>query len=166
MPLSTETCKWCKAELPTVSGPTHAYMESTPSCWAAFGRVLAKEYSGREFFAIHRLTVDAYAVQHPGQPSRQSIQSVGVHLVRLCLFLEHDLAPEKANDAMLGAAKHKADYHWLEPPPDLGRLTAADVDAATTSAQHMNLVRQWAEQMWQVWSPHRDVVRAWAARGA
>jgi Family of unknown function (DUF5946) len=160
--VTTEECMWCKAKLPAIVGATHEYMESTPSCWAAFGRVIAKEYSDPQFFAVHRLTVDAYAVQHPGKPSRQSIQSVGVHLVRLCLFLEHGLEPEKANDAMLAAAKLKSTYHWLEPPASLGRLTVSDVDAATNAEHHKVLVRQWAEQMWQVWSAHHDVVRKWA----
>jgi hypothetical protein len=109
--VTTEECMWCKAKLPAIVGATHEYMESTPSYWAAFGRVIAKEYSDQQFFAVHRLTVDAYAVQHPGKQSRQSIQSVGVHLVRLCLFLEHGLEPEKANDAMLAAAKLKSTYH-------------------------------------------------------
>jgi hypothetical protein len=161
----TEECGGCKAKFPAIAGPTHEYMESTPSCWAAYGRVLAREYAAPAFFPTHRLTVDAYAVQHPGKPSRQSIQSVGVHLVRLCWFLEHDLTPAKANDAMLIAAKHKAHYHWLEPPASLGRLTVADVEAAADVEQHMMLAREWAEQMWQVWSPHHEVVRGWALAG-
>jgi Family of unknown function (DUF5946) len=153
---------WCKATLPVISGPTHDYMESTPSCWATFGRVLAREYVDQQYFAVHRLTVDSYAVQHPGKPSRQSIQSVGVHLVRLCLFLEHELSPDKANAAMLNAAKHKSNYFWLDPPDSLDELTVADIEAATTPEQHKALVRQWAEQMWRVWSPYHDVVRKWA----
>lgn len=160
--MNTEICPWCRAELPQISGPTHAYMESTPSCWAAFGRVVAKEYADQNFFEVHRLTVDAYAVQHPGQPSRQSIQSVGVHLVRLCLFLEHGLEAKKANSAMQAAAKMKASYRWLEPPESLGELTASQVDGARDVEHHKALVRQWAQQMWQVWSEHHGVVRQWA----
>jgi hypothetical protein len=140
-------------------------MESTPGCWAAFGRVLAREYEDRRYFAVHRLTVDSYAVQHPGTQSRQSIQSVGVHLVRLCLFHERNLAPEAANDAMLAAATHKASFHWLEPPLDLGPITIANVDAAPGVEEHMSTVRLWAAQMWDVWSPHHATVRSWADAG-
>lgn len=156
---------WCKGLFPRLEGPTHEYMQSTPGCWASYGRVLAREYEDRSLFAVHRLSVDSYAVQHPGVPSRQSIQSVGVHLVRLCLFLEHQLAPEHANDAMLAAAKQKAQYQWLEPPPSLGALTTADVEAAVDATAHERLVRTWAAQMWSVWSPHHDTVRAWARVG-
>jgi hypothetical protein len=163
--MSLEECMWCKARLPTLDGPTHEYMESTPSCWAAFGRVLAREYSDQAFFGVHRLTVDSYAVQHPGQPSRQSIQSVGVHLVRLCLFLEHQLTPENANAAMTEAAKRKSMYTWLTPPPSLGPLTVADVDAASGVAEHQAVVKRWAEQMWHVWRPHHATVRSWILDG-
>jgi len=153
---------WCRGTFSDVDGPTHEYMESIPGCWAAFGRVLAREYEDQRYFAVHRLTVDAYAVQHPGVPSRQSIQSVGVHLVRICLFLERGLAPDMANDAMLAAAKHKAQYHWLEPPTSLGSLTVADVEAATGINEHTSVVRSWASQMWEVWSPYHSTVRSWA----
>jgi hypothetical protein len=137
-------------------------MESSPGCWAAFGRVLAREYEDPRYFAVHRLAVDAYAVQHPGVPSRQSIQSVGVHLVRLCLFHERQLSPERANDAMRAAAKHKAQFHGLVPPQDLGPLTVADVDAAVGIEPHVSMVRRWAAQMWAAWSAHHATVRSWA----
>lgn len=163
--MDTETCVGCGGTFPAIEGPSHEYMESSPGCWAAFGRVLAREYSDPRLSEVHRLTVDSYAVQHPGRPSRQAIQSVGVHLVRLCLFLEHGLAPEKANDAMLVAAKRKAEYHWLEPPESLGELTVADVDAAADAEEHKDRVRAWAGQMWEVWSPHRETVRRWAGEG-
>ncbi|MCJ7555978.1 MAG: DUF5946 family protein [Gammaproteobacteria bacterium] len=116
-------CMWCKGMFPDGDGPTHKYMESTPGCWAACGHVLAREYQDQRYFAVHRLTVDAYAVQHPGVPSKQGIQSVGVHLLRLCRVLERGLPPDRANDAMLAAARHKAQYYWLEPPASLGAIT-------------------------------------------
>ena len=160
--MDVEACIWCRGTFPAIQGPVHEYMESSPGCWATFGRVLAREYSDPQFFETHRLTVDSYAVQHPGRPSRQSIQSVGVHLVRLCLFIEHELAPEEANSAMLAAARRKSEYFWLEPPASLGVLTVADIDACASVQQHKALVRSWAAQMWQVWAPHHATIRGWA----
>jgi Family of unknown function (DUF5946) len=156
-------CLWCKGRFDDLAGPVHAYMESTPGCWASYGRVLAREYEDQRYFQVHRLTVDAYAVQHPGKPSRQSIQSVAVHLIRLCHLLERELPPEKANAAMLTAARNKAHYVWLEPPAFLGELTVVDVEAAAGVEAHLSMVRQWAAQMWAVWSPHHAVVRGWAS---
>jgi len=161
--MALQQCMWCKGMFPSLDGPVHEYMESTPGCWASFGRVLAREYEDQRLFGVHRLTVDAYAVQHPGVPSRQSIQSVGVHLLRLCLFLERGLSPEKANHAMLAAAKNKAQYVWLEPPSSLGVHTVADVEAAIGIEAHEAAVRAWASQMWDVWSPYRSKIRVWAS---
>lgn len=160
--VATIRCMWCGGEFEDIEGPTHRYMQSTPGCWAAFGRVLAREYEDPRHFVVHRLSVDSYAAQHPGVSSAQSIQSVGVHLVRLCLFLERGLTPERANEAMLAAAKQKSAYVWLEPPASLGSITVADVDAAASPDEHCARVRDWARQMWAVWSPHHAVIRRWA----
>ena len=32
-------------------------MESSPACWAAYGEVLAREYSDPAYFQVHRLSV-------------------------------------------------------------------------------------------------------------
>lgn len=127
-------------------------MDSSPGCWAPFGEIIAREYSNSEFFDVHRLSVDAYAVQHPGKPSRQSIQSVGVHLIRLCLFHERGLSAENANNAVLEAGKHKHRFIWLEPPDSLGPLTVADIVKATTVEKHKALVRSLARGAWEAWS--------------
>ena len=70
-------CLSCGGVFPDIDGPVHRYMKSSPGCWAVYGEVLAREYEDPYFFEVHRLTVDAYAVQHPGSTDRQSIQSVG-----------------------------------------------------------------------------------------
>jgi hypothetical protein len=137
-------------------------MESSPGCWHAFGQVLAREYGNARLFAVHRLSVDSYAVQHPGGESRQAIQSVGVHLVRLCLFLEHGLSPEAANDAMLRVGKTKAGMFKLARPESLGEVTVADVFGARDDDAHEAQVRRWAASAWQAWAVHHDTVRSWA----
>ncbi len=160
----TERCVGCGAELTAVEGPTHRYLESSPSCWAVYGEVLAREYSDFELMGVHKLTVDAYAVQHPGRPSPQTIQSAGVHLIRLYLIFERGFPPERTDAVMRAAARHKSTFHWLEPPAGLGPLTAADVARAGSTQRHRDLVRQWAEQMWAVWAAHHETVRHWAER--
>lgn len=157
-------CIGCGGLFPDVEGSTHRYMESSAGCWAAYGEVLAREYSDPVYFEIHRLTVDAYAVQHPGQPSPQSIKSVGYHLVRLCLLLERDLEMERANEAMLIITKTKEHFTWLTPPPSLGSITVADVCKANTIEQHKQLVRLWAAAVWGAWFPHHPVIHSWLPR--
>lgn len=157
-----ETCPGCGALFDPFEGPVHAYMESSAGCWNAFGQVMAREYGNDSAFATHRLSVDAYAVQHPGGDSRQAIQSVGVHLVRLCMFLERGLTPEAANEAMLRAGRTKARMFKLARPQGLGSVTVADVISAQGDEAHVAMVRQWARAAWEAWSPHHETVRKWA----
>jgi hypothetical protein len=154
-------CIGCGGLFPQIEGPTHRYMESSPGCWAAYGEVLAREYSDRVYDDVYRLSVDAYAVQHPGEPSPQSIQSVAGHLVRLCLFLEHRLDNNRANDAILAAMRVKSNFIWLTPPTNRGDITVADVQHAPTSKEHIALVLNWARSAWAAWEPHHTQIRAW-----
>ena len=67
------------------------------------------------------------------------------------------------NEVMISAAKHKSRFRWLEPPASLGPLTIADVEAACGADEHIAVVRNWANQMWEVWSPYHQAVRTWAS---
>lgn len=154
-------CAGCRGLFEDIGGPTHRYMASSPGCRAAYGEVLAREYGDPSYADVHRLTVDAYAAQHPGRPSPQSTKSVGVHLVRLCLILEEGLDVRLANDAMLSVTKMKGQFVWLRPPSSLGPITVADVLAARTVEQHRRAVRDWAASVWTAWSEHHAVIRAW-----
>ena len=147
--------------MPDVEGPTHRYMASSPGCWAMYGEVLAREYSDRAYWAVHRVTVDCYAVQHPGEPSTQSINSVGLHLMRLCATLERGLAADAAPELMRMLAKDQRDLTWLEPPRDLGDVTIRDVHDASSPGEHAAEVMRWARSLWSAWSEHHDTVRAW-----
>jgi hypothetical protein len=159
-----EKCPGCGAEFSRREGPIHRYMESSPACWAAYGEVLAREYSNPALLPTHRLSVDAYAVQHPGRPSRQSIQSVGVHLIRLCWLLQHGLPPEQANEAMLAAGKIKNTFTWLDPPASLGEITVHDVLQTPDAATHSAAVKHWAQSAWAAWAPHHSTVQEWLVR--
>ena len=114
--IARDPCPGCGALFPDVAGPTHRYMESSPGCRAAYGVVFAREYGDRAYFEVHRLSADAYAVQHSGRRSQQAIQSVGFPLSRGCLFLERGLAAEDANDAMLANVKARHRFAWLAQP--------------------------------------------------
>jgi len=156
-------CAGCGALFPGTGGPTHRYLGASPGCWAVYGEVLAREYGDYVRYApVHRLTVDAYAAQHPGVPSPQSIRSVAVHLIRLHLQLERGLPHEKANDAMLRISARSRDFPWLDPPASPGGVTVLDVRDAKNTPEHVARVRDWARSVWEAWSSHHDTVRRWA----
>ena len=126
--------------------------------------VLAKEYENYSLYApVHRLTVDAYAAQHPGVPSRLAVQSVAVHLIRLHFQLERSLPHEEANAVMLRVSAHAKDsFTWLEPPESLGAVTVLNVLDTENPVEHAERVREWAKSVWDAWSPHHDTVRRWS----
>jgi hypothetical protein len=158
-------CPGCGALVRDISGPTHAYLGASAGCWAVFGNILAKEYGEYRYpEPTHRLTVDTYAVQHPGTPERRSIQSVNGHLVSLFLVLERGLSAPEATRAMGQVLEHAPEFSWLDPPVPNGRLTVLDVVGARDLDEHTNLVAAWARDVWAAWAPHHDTVRTLVGR--
>ena len=158
--LSTR-CIGCGGLVPQMDGPTHRYMESSPGCWHVYGELLAREYSDQAFRVAHRLTVDSYAVQHPGRPTPQAIQSVCLHLISLCLVVERGLTAAYATRVMGEATRAKERFFWLTPPVSLGAVTVSDVASPATASQHEERVRAWAEAAWSAWEQHHATVRGW-----
>lgn len=154
-------CCGCGAEFPNIVGPTHEYMLSSPGCWEAYGRVLAQEYENRAYARLHRLTVDAYAVQHPGIDCPKARNSVGIHLSRLCLMFDWGWSVERANDAMLVITAKKQHYPWLSPPADRSAITIQHVLETGDASGHLRTVEDWAKSAWQAWADHHETVRRW-----
>jgi hypothetical protein len=138
----------------------------SPACWAVYGQVLAREYSDMAFAPAHRLTVDSYAVQHPGRPSPQSIQSVGLHLVSLCLVLERAVPVQQATELLQKFALSKEHLTWLDLPATRGKITVAHVQAAKDAAEHVKWIWDWAAAAWSAWSQHHQIIYDWLQKFA
>ena len=148
-------CFSCGALVPNIDGPTHEYMLSAPGCWKLYGEILAKEYSLQNYDPIaHRITVDTYAVQHPGIKEGRTINSVNFHLIRLYLIFEKNLEVAKANSIMKKISEdeilHKK-FEWLDPPSFENTLNIADVTKADDVDDHKKIVRQWGSSVWKAW---------------
>jgi hypothetical protein len=139
-------------------------MESSPACWSAFGEVPAAEYAAPDLMPVHRLSVDACAVQHPGGASRRAIQSVGLPLARLYVQLEHPRPPREMNEVMRSFATRKASLQRLTPPPRFS-ITVADVAPFAGVTQHAEKVRAWALAAWHDWRAAHECIRRWATGG-
>jgi hypothetical protein len=157
------TCPGCGLVLPPQrEAPRHPYIGASAGCWALYGELLAREFQNPAYFSVHQLTVDTYAVQHPGSPERRSTQSVALHLMTLCLIVEDGVDP------LEGPALHKRfirrpAFRWLEPPRPNGQLTAADALRSRNPGEHAKAVRAWGEEVWKSWAPHHQTVRGWIA---
>ena len=143
------------------NGPHHRYMTSSSACWQVFGEILAKEFGSPGWGLEHRLTVDTYAAQHPGEDDRKQRQSVAIHLVALCHRLENGLGAQD----LLAATRTMTASHREWPhlnPPNRYAMTVVDVAEATAPDEHLALVRRWAEATWQAWGHEHATVREWA----
>jgi hypothetical protein len=157
-------CPGCSLELEEVEGPADAYGGASPACWALYGEAMAREFSSPEFFAGHRVSVDAYMTQHPSKSSRAAIQSVWVHLAGLYLVLEKNHpAPARV---MAKLVETKREYEWLAPPAVRGGVTVKDVLAAPDAKAHVAAARRWAEAVWAAWEPHHPRIREWLSHAS
>jgi hypothetical protein len=153
-------CYGCGALVKDISGKPHKYIGAVAGCWEVYGEILSKEYG--EFGypqPIHRLTVDTYAVQHPGEPNRKAIQSVNGHLVSLYLVIEQRLDGNTATEALGRIVKNADKLTWLEPPDPNGSMTVAEVVKAQNLEDHRRLVDAWAKDVWEAWAKHHSKIK-------
>lgn len=155
-------CMGCGGTFPVMEGPTHRYMLSVPGCWDAFGNLVGREFSGWWVGEVHRLVVDSYAVQHPGDGSRRAVQSVGLHLVALHLTLEKGVSNETVARVLQLGARGPVPFERLDPPTDPGWKTVLDVLPARSPSEHEARARAWAASAWEGWRAHHQRVRGWA----
>ncbi len=163
-PAKNILCPGCGASVADIEGPTHRYFGCAPGCWSIYGEVLAREYSDYRYARFHQLTVDAYALQHPGTPSPQTIQSAAIHLISLFLIFETGRQPWETAPDMQSAASRKGSFTWLTPPASPGSITVLHVHEAESPAEHALRVEQWAREVWTTWSEHHTTVRLWAGK--
>src|SRR5262245_19320022 len=123
----TETCPGCGAETAALEGPIHRYMTSSPACWQRYGEVLENFYRQPELSTGLVMCVDTYAVQHPGTPNPQAIQSVAIHLLNLSHYLVHSRQVRIPQDMLVklgtSASSKVRPWHWLTPPSFAGCRT-------------------------------------------
>ncbi len=89
-------------------------MVASPGCWAAFTELIAREFGDQAYGALHRHAVDAYAVQHPGTDDRRARQSVAVHLIGLCHWLEHGMPADALTRITQALTTEPREWPWLD----------------------------------------------------
>lgn len=150
----TEKCPGCGGACPREDGPVHRYMLSSPGCWRRYGAVLAGEYQDPiRFSATHRLTVDAYALQHPGMPEdKRAYRSVRLHYASLFLIFEHGWSQPDATRALQTLAAGSFDP--LPSAPKSFEITVSDVWRSEVCDQPV-IIKSWAEYSYNAWASLR-----------
>lgn len=145
---SDDVCEDCGA---VVSG-------GRDGCLKIFEEILAREFSDYRYGRIHRLTVDAYSLQHPDKYMRSG-KSFAAHLSGMCAALEDE-------DAL---ALNRAVQKWLSTNPRIdkpahlpqrrGDLNISHVHSAADADEHVKRVGEWARDVWRAWREHHDTAR-------
>ena len=126
--VSEVRCCGCGAIVPDVTGPVHAYMPSSPGCWALYCGLEDWKASlsvGHDAPTLVQHLVDSYAAQHSDSPDRRNRQSVAVHLISLCASLEQGIPGARLRQ-LIGTWTHR-EYPLLVPRPDAYQLTVRDL---------------------------------------
>ena len=157
-----DVCPGCGLRAPGSGESEPAEHRASVGCYAAYGRLLARDYSDPERYRLaHQVVVDAYAAQHAGGTGHREVQRVALCLMTLCLFVEDGVLPARGPALHRRMVAHRPDLTWLAPPPTHGLMTVADVLPARTAAEHADLALRWGAQVWRAWTPHHATVRAW-----
>lgn len=162
-----EPCPGCGARLPKSSGPTHRYIGASAACWEIFSALANAGEPPVAPGPFNALLLDAYAVQHPGTPSAQAIQSVAVHLLALYGVLVKGVAfdqvlwiRQRALDERRQTRRGR--FAWLSPPELTGHLTVVDIVKAPTPAARSEQVKRLVESVWSGWAQaHASTIAGW-----
>jgi hypothetical protein len=130
-------------------------------CERLFQEVVGWEFGQPELYGVHRLTVDAYSLQHPDRYMR-SAKSAAAHLAGMCWSLERAGGPavSRALSAWLGGS---VELPRVTPPApgQRGDLTIRHVHDAGGASEHSRRVREWADSVWEAWEIGHEQARAW-----
>lgn len=132
------------------------------ACRASFEAAIARDFADPDYFAVHRMLVDTYALQHPDDYCA-SAKSLAAHLTGLCLILEEGAS------AATGATFLR---DWLDGtraldkpalPTERGRTILADLAGIEAPSAWRHAVRRWAESTWDSYADLQPLARRWAA---
>ncbi len=133
--------------------------EGKTDCLKLFEETIAREFSDYRYGKIHRLTVDAYSLQHPDDYMRSG-KSFAAHLTGICAALEND------EDAL---ALNQTVQKWLSTNPKIdkpvqiperrGNLTIAYIQSAVDADEYGKRVREWVQDVWSAWSEHHALAK-------
>lgn len=131
-------------------------------CNEIFQEVVGREFTRPELFQVHRLTVDAYSLQHPDQYMK-SAKSAVAHLTGMCWAMEEGENPSvsTALSRFLDGTPSFTRPEPIPPAEDRGPMTIVDIFLAPDSAEHIRRVREWARGAWEAWSDHHAQARIW-----
>lgn len=130
-------------------------------CQRLFDEILAREFGDFRYARDHRLTVDAYSLQHPAEYMK-SAKSYAAHLTGMCAALERGGSADVNRTVQSWLSRPQTLQRPDNPGPrQRGILTVAHVHCAVEPEEHLRRVREWAQSAWEAWRAHHHVARQW-----
>ena len=153
---------------------TEANIGRCPSCNAAvyggidacrefFESLLGQEYTAYRFAKVHRMMVDAYALQHPAEYMKSG-KSFAAHLTGALAVIEHDDAETVNRMVQTWLSSNPAIERPADPTPPYGSLTVLDCFEENDPDKYRQVVRQWLESAWQAWADYHELAHHLIAR--
>ncbi len=156
-------CIACGARVPSIpdAEQSSATVVAT-GCRELFTRILTEPEGPRGSLEYRLLTSAAWALQHPGRKSADSIREVNAQLITLCAALDYRIRSEAVTElASHAIRRYRPDFTWLEPPRWPGPLTVADVAEEQDPDSRLELARDWALGVYRAWESYHDIVKGY-----
>jgi hypothetical protein len=129
-------------------------------CQEIFEGLLARDFSNVAYFAVHRMLVDTYALQHPDRYCA-STKSLAAHLSGLCWLLEHGGSRAVGSEVLRRWLNVSPQLTKPEVPSRRGRLTIGDLPQGDDPGAHAQAVDRWARSTWEAYAALHPLARQW-----
>jgi hypothetical protein len=149
--MSTSACSGCGI---VIAG-------GTEGCKALFEDQIGLHFTDVTYFAIHRLFVDTYALQHDAYVS--SFKSFAAHLAHLCWSLEHGGSRAVPSEPIRAWVERNPALDKPTLPARRGVVTIADVAVAANATAHRMAVDLWAKSVWDAYAALQPQAREWVS---
>ncbi len=150
--LSEGKCQFCGAH----------YQRGIFECMDNYNKGLELlDFTNPEHHILRFLSVDTHALQHPEIHGRWSNH---FHLTRLNLILDKKQKWNYKKSPLLSdylnEYKSGRPNEFLTPPKafERGNITGKDLAKATTADECSELVKKWADEVYQTWSSNHSIV--------
>jgi hypothetical protein len=134
----------------------------TQGCQERYEALLARDYEDPAYFAVHRMFVDTYSLQHPERYCRSG-KSLAAHLVGLGQIVEEGISAATGAPALRDWLDGRRELEKPPLPEARGGMTLGDIEAIAEPAEWREAVRSWALSTWQAYAELQPLARKWAA---
>jgi hypothetical protein len=132
--------------------------EGKVGCQKLFEAVIARELGDYRYAKTHRLTVDAYSLQHP-EPYMRSGKSFAAHLTGICAAFEYTDTAKTNRIVQQWLSGNPLIEKPARLPERRGDLTIVHVHSAADAEEHDQRVWEWARAVWEAWSGYHALAR-------